>query len=153
VKWKADRDQDDNPRLTRKFNKWSGEKFTNTFSLVLSVMHPINKFRLETHVAVIRLKELPSGFRMISAEAERINGLPEVQKNHLRGKVLNNQTNRPENVCEAMFEVESINASGCTSFFSGYGLGMYSDLAAIQKKAATENGRQAELIQILNKEN
>jgi hypothetical protein len=49
----------------------------------------------ESHVAVIRLKELASGFRVLSAEAVRIDGLLEAQKNHLLGKVLNNQTKRP----------------------------------------------------------
>jgi hypothetical protein len=93
--------------LTRKFDKWKAENFTHISSLVISVLHPIRRIRLETHIALIRLKELPVGFRVLSAEELRIDCL--VQKNHLLGKVLNNQTNRPENVCcEAMFAIEAI---------------------------------------------
>jgi hypothetical protein len=141
--------------LTRKFNKWKAENFTHISSLAISVLHPISRIRLETHVALIRLKELPVGFRVLSADAVRIDGLLEVQKNHLLGKVLKNQTNRPENVCfEAMFEVESINAAGSCSLFSGYEFGDYfNNLADIQEEAAYDNDRQADLIKMLNKEN
>jgi hypothetical protein len=52
-----------------------------------------------------------------------------------------------------MNEVEAIDTAIGSNIFCGYGFGQYSNLVAVQDKAATENGRQAELIRILNKEN
>jgi hypothetical protein len=109
---------------------------------------------LETHVAVIRLKELPVGFRVLSAEAVRIDGFPEVQKQFIREVLLSNQTHEPESVwCMAKVSLEAIDAASSFSLFEGYGLGDYSDLGAIHDEATAENGRQVELIKMLNKEN
>jgi hypothetical protein len=116
-------------------------------------MHPISKIRLETHVAVIRLKELPSGFRVLSAEAALIESLPEEFKKPSREDILSFQTNRPDDVCcLAVLNVEAIDGSKIRFLFNNYGFGPYSNIAAIQKKAATENDRQADLIKMLNKE-
>jgi hypothetical protein len=72
-KWKANRDRDGNPRLTqtRKFNKWRGwrgDNFSHISSLVVSLMQPISRLRMETHFAVIRLRELPDRFQVLSAK-------------------------------------------------------------------------------------
>jgi hypothetical protein len=103
---------------------------------------------------MIRVKELPVGFRVISAEAAYIDSFPENQSKIIREDILSAQTNQPERVwCGAMFEVESINATNHCSPFCAYSFGTYSNIAAIQEKAATENGRQVEFIKMLNKEN
>jgi hypothetical protein len=75
AKWKAERDSINNPRLTRTFDKWKADNFKLISSLVKSVMHPISRLRLESHVAVISLKELPSGFQVLSAETALIDSL------------------------------------------------------------------------------
>jgi hypothetical protein len=142
--------QDDNPRLTRKFNKWEADNFNLTSSLVLAVMHPISRIRLGSHVAVIRLKELPNGFRVLSVEAVSIESLPD---KHKYGEVLNYQTNQPELVyCVALFHVEAIDVSSSCIFPIGYRFGTYLNLAAFQVAASLNNGRQDELIKMLNKE-
>jgi hypothetical protein len=120
--------------------------------LILSVIHPISKTRFETHVVVIRLKELPSGFRVLSAETVSIESFPDDQKDTIISNIHSFQTNQPENAyCVAIFKVENIDASEIRFLLIPYGVGTYSNLAAVQEEAATENGRQAELIQMLNK--
>jgi hypothetical protein len=115
-------------------------------------MHPISSIRSETYVAVIRLKELPVGFRVISAESVSIDSLPDTKAQETREKVFFLQTNESEKVyCVAMFDVEAIDAARLSFFVCGYRLGMFSNLVSIQEKAATENARHAELIKMLNK--
>jgi hypothetical protein len=92
AKWKSDLDQYDNPRLIRKFEKWHGNNFNTASSLVLSVIHPISSLRLEIYVAMISLKELPSGFQVLSAETALIESLSEERKKTIRGRILSNQT-------------------------------------------------------------
>jgi hypothetical protein len=119
----------------------------------LSVIHPISRLRLESHVAVIRLMELPSQFRVISADLVSIEILPDNLRQQIRDIILSFQTNHPNEVsCVAMFDMEAIDDSS-HSFIGGYRFGPYSNLAAIQEKAAAENDRQADLIKMLNKEN
>jgi hypothetical protein len=117
-------------------------------------MHPISRPSMESHVAVIRLKEIPNGFRVLSTETALIESLPEDPKRYIRENILSNQTNHPEKVwCVALFEVEAIDNRNNCSFYDIFGgLGKYSNLAAIQDKAATESFRQVELIKMLNKE-
>jgi hypothetical protein len=75
-------------------------------------MHPISILRLESHVAVIRLKELPVGFRVISADAVSFEILPDDAKRDIRDSILSDQTNHPDKVsCAAMFYVQAIDAS------------------------------------------
>jgi hypothetical protein len=115
-------------------------------------MHPISKIRLEAHLAVIRLKETPSGFRVLSTRSVLIENLPSVPKQYIRDSILYNQANEPEKVrCFALFEVDGMEASA-SSLMNGYIFGIYSDLAAIQDDASTQNGRRSKLIQLLNKE-
>jgi hypothetical protein len=152
AKWKSARDSSNNPHLTRKFNKWCGENLTNASSLVKSVIHPISKLRLESHVAVIRFKELPVGFRVLCGEVVSVESLPSGRIESIREIILCNQTKDPDNIwCIAMFHIEAIDATNKFSY-QEYGFGPYSNIAAIQKKAATENDRQADLIKMLNKE-
>jgi hypothetical protein len=151
--WKSERDHDDNPRLTRKFHKWRTENFIHSTSLVMSVMHPISLIRVESHVAILRLKELPRGFRVLSSEESSIESLSEEKKKLSIAALLSSQTNHPENVCcVALFELEDLHAANSCFLCEGYGFGDYSDLASIQENAATVNGHQAELIEMLNKE-
>jgi hypothetical protein len=119
-------------------------------------MHPIDRIRLETHVALIRVKEISSGFRVLSAGAVLIDGLPEEHKNNLRGRVLNNQTKKPENVCcEVMVVVDAV--TNCTLLYD-YVFGDYSGLASMHDEITSSLllesliGRQAKMIQMLNKE-
>jgi hypothetical protein len=116
-------------------------------------MHPISKPRMESLIAVIRLKELSNGFRVLSVEAALIESATEDQKKHIRDTILTNQTYLPEMVCcVALFHVEAIDVSRSCTFPIGYGFVTYSNLVAVQEKAATENVRRAELIKILSKE-
>jgi hypothetical protein len=140
--------------LVRKFSKWHADNFIHIASLSKSLMHPIIRLRLETHVAVIRLKELPSGFRVLSTEAALIENLLDERKNPIRANILDLHINMPDNecLCVALYEVEAIDSSRCAAVIKGYSFGTYSNLAAIQKKASVENGRQADLIKMLNKE-
>jgi hypothetical protein len=153
ARWKADRDEIGGPRLTRKFGKWSGEGFTHNSSLVMSLLHPISRLRMESHVAMIRLKELPSGFRILSARAVSIESLPDDVKKDIREGFLSSKAYHPEQVrCMSLYVVEAINADNNCTIPNCYGLGIFADLAAIQDIAAAENGRQADLIKMLNKE-
>jgi hypothetical protein len=64
------------PKLERKFVRWRASKLEHTSNLVMSLMHPISKLRIESHISSIRLKELPTGFRVIAAESINIESLP-----------------------------------------------------------------------------
>jgi hypothetical protein len=153
AKWKANLDSSNNPSLRRKFIKWKADNFTHISSLVNSVMHPISRIRVETHIAMIRMNELSSGFRVLSAETALMESLPNDTKQGIREVLLSNQTNQSERLwCVAMFEVESIDSTSFRTFFCGYSFGPYSNMVSIQEKAASENGRQVDLIQMLNKE-
>jgi hypothetical protein len=99
------------------------------------------------------LKELPNGFRGLSAKAVAIESLPDCQKNSIREGILSSKANRPENVYGVtLYVVEAIDSDNNCTIPIGYRFGDYSDLVDIQVEAATENGRQAELINMLNKE-
>jgi hypothetical protein len=91
-------------------------------------MYPISRLRVESYVALIRLKELPNGFRVFSSEALSIESFPVDQKNQLRDAVLSLQTSQPEVVsCIAMFELEAIDDVKNWTVINLYGLGLYSD--------------------------
>jgi hypothetical protein len=97
------------------------------------------------------VKELPTGFRVLSTEAVSLESLPVLQAEEARNHILS--INRPDMVCcVAVFIVESIDAANNCVLYEGYGIGPYHFLAAIQMKAAFESGRRVELIKILNKE-
>jgi hypothetical protein len=152
VKWKSTFEGGDS-RLTRKYKTWKTENFDYASSLTLALMYPISRLRLESHFAEIRLQELPGGFRVLSAESVSIESLPDNRAQTVRDSILYNQTNQPENVCcVAVFAVFAINAAKNSFLHEGYGFGPYSNLAAIQEEASFENGRQAELIKMLNRE-
>jgi hypothetical protein len=146
--------KDDNPRFTRKYNKWKTDNFVNCINLVGSVLHPINRLRLENHVAMIRLKELPVGFRVLSGEVALIESFPDDQKQYIRRNILSAQTNQPEKInCIVIYEVQAIDSANiCFIIYERYILGPYSSLADIQERASVDNGRHAELIKMLNKE-
>jgi hypothetical protein len=154
ARWKADLDQDNSPRLTRKNKKWRGDNFTHISSLVKSVMHPISRIRSESHVAVIRLKELPVGFRVISADAvsfEDFEILTAIQKQRFAEIVLTNNSNYPKEViCNVLCVVEAINANRNYHLHNAFGFGDYSDLADINSAASSLN--RLDLIKKLNKE-
>jgi hypothetical protein len=117
----------------------------------MSVMHPISRIRIETHVAMIRLKELPNGFHVVSAESASIQSLSELERKQFLDMLVSIQTYHPDNICcISFFVVEAIDATNSGYAIRGCSLGEYSDLASIQEEAATENGFRAELIQILN---
>jgi hypothetical protein len=116
-------------------------------------MHPIGRLRVESHIAVIRVKELPNGFRVISAEAALIDSLPNDQIQSIRDHILSVQSNQPDKVCcVAVYEVEYFDSAINDYFVKGCLLGDFSELASIQDAAASENGRQAKLIKMLNNE-
>jgi hypothetical protein len=116
-------------------------------------MHPVSRIRSESYVALIRFKELTSGFRVISAEAALIVNLPVDTRKCIRDNILYSQTKYPGKIsCMAMHEVESFDLSVRITRLTGYGLGSYTNLAAIQDKALVDNGRRVEIIQMLNKE-
>jgi hypothetical protein len=114
----------------------------------MSVMHPISKLRLETRVAVIRLKELPGGFGVLSMEAVLIDSFPDDQKQIFRDRILSNQANYSDKThFTVMFEMDV-----ARSFISGYILGDYSNLAEIHTIASNANDMQADLINMSNNE-
>jgi hypothetical protein len=116
-------------------------------------MHPINRLRLETHVAMVRVKELPVGFRVLLAETVAVESLPEIRSRGARSNILYFQTNHPKNnCCVALFVVEAIDTANSCLFYGVYGLGPISEIVAIQCDASLHNIRQVELIQMLNKE-
>jgi hypothetical protein len=142
---------DNNPRLTRKFDKWRGENFNLTSSLAKSIVYPISRIRLETNVAVIRFKELPVGFRVLSAEAALIASLSNDANHLIRGAILSYNTKYPGKIiCNVMCVVEAIDASSRVNLHSGYGFGDYSNLATIHEYASSLN--RIDLIKKLNKE-
>jgi hypothetical protein len=67
-------------------SKWAAkpENVTNVGSLVQSLVHPISRLRFETHVPLIQLKELPSGFRVLCAVSVSIDSLPSDQARRTR---------------------------------------------------------------------
>jgi hypothetical protein len=57
------------PAFNRKLAKWREASYAPLFDIFKSVIYPISKPRLETHVAMISLKELPGGFKIFNVEA------------------------------------------------------------------------------------
>jgi hypothetical protein len=153
---KSARDQEDNPRFMRKFNKWIGINVNDSCSLAVYAMHPISKSRMYSHVAVIRLKELPkSGFRVLSADAVSIESLASDAMALCRGFAHSDQVNNPlVVVCFALYVIEAIDCVNSCTIHNSYTFGDYSNLHYIQKKVATEieDGRKAELIKKLNED-
>jgi hypothetical protein len=118
----------------------------------MGAMYPISRLRLGSHVAVFRLKELPSGFRVISGEAVLIDSLSSEAVRIIRDNILSLEANQPGKICcMAMYNVEEIGYSN-TSFFEGYSFGDYSDLASLQDDASFAKVHQVKLIMMLNKE-
>jgi hypothetical protein len=150
---KAERDSSNNPSLQRKFGKWNAENFSLISSLIQSLMHPISRIRLKNHVVVIKMKELPSGFRVLSADAVSIESLSDAAKSSIREDILFTQAAEPEKVnCLASYEIDAIDDVYNVATLNRYGFGKYSDLAALQDLATAKNGCQAGFIQMLNKE-
>jgi hypothetical protein len=60
---------------------------------------------------MIRVKELPNGFRVLSADAVSIDVLPDMKKIISRENIISHQAIQPENVCCMSLEVvEAIDA-------------------------------------------
>jgi hypothetical protein len=119
---------------TAKFDKWCGKNFDAVSSLIMALMHPVSNLRVDSQVAMIQLKELHSGFRVIS-----------------RDRLLASRNNRPEMIfCVAMYIVEEIGSSRRRSIFQSYGLG--DSLAEIQERASSLVIHQSRMIKHLNKE-
>jgi hypothetical protein len=100
---------------------------------------------------VIRLKEIPIGFRVLSAEAASIDSLPHDASHSIRENVFHFQTDRHEDViCNVMCVVEAIDEGTRVNLHTCYGFGLYSNLASIQEDASSLN--RVDLIHMLNNE-
>jgi hypothetical protein len=105
---------------------------------------------------LIRLKELPSGFWVISAELVDVKSTTGFIAKDVRGAMKLNQTNEPGCVyCVAVFEFKGAEEGGdepitCMSF----GLGTWSDLANIRANstAALLQCTFLDALKMLNKE-
>jgi hypothetical protein len=86
------------PKLERKFVRWRALNFEHTSNLVLSLMHPISKLRIESHISSIRLKELPAGFRVIGAEAISIESLSKENILYIRKALVSRQKDDPKGI-------------------------------------------------------
>jgi hypothetical protein len=156
MRLKESRKQADKSSMNQsdKFKKWGDDNFSLISDLVLSVMHPITIPRTKTHVAFIQLKELPIGFRVLSAEAVafEIASLP-TSKSNVRECLRTLQSENPDNVnCVAVFDAENIEATGACTYLEGYGVGYSSMMNSIQQKSSYLNDGRTELLNKLNKE-
>jgi hypothetical protein len=70
--------------MNSKYSDWMDKNRLHFPSLILSVMHPISKSRLESHVAFFQLKELASGFRLVLAKAVAIEALRPDHRQNVR---------------------------------------------------------------------
>lgn len=151
MKWEADREDSQARDIPSKFKNWRAVNFKDISDLVISLLLPISSLQLESHVVTISLKELYFGFRVVSAVAVSIDSLQDKQIESIRKMIHYNHTSRAEKVCAiAVFDV--IHDMGRIVIYDGYGLGEYSNLTAIQEKHAFLNGRQVELLKILNED-
>jgi hypothetical protein len=150
---KANRDKCDSQALVRKHTKWCAENFIVFSGLLMSLMHPISKLRMESYVAVIQLLELPNGFRIVSAEALSIDSLPSDKNQATREGLVYNQTNDPEDVCcLVLYHLSPMDNTCPTVSVRSFNCGKYSNLAEIQIAASSMNGSQDGIIKKLNKE-
>jgi hypothetical protein len=110
AKLKDNRDID--PSLDRKFKKWRGKNAVYLLPIASSI---IKRDRLESHVAVLRLKELDQGFRVVLAEEVSIEILSNDQKQSISDVMISARTTLPALMCfVAMYIVEEADAS-CAS--------------------------------------
>jgi hypothetical protein len=126
------------------------------------VLYPIGRIRLKSHAAVLRLKEIESGFRVLSAEAAPVESLESEEAKTIRGMILSNQIKEPEKITGfAIFFVEHIDSAKPTSYFcteSGFGdysrsiPGVLQNLNEIQESALYLKDRRIDLINVMNKE-
>jgi hypothetical protein len=120
---------------------------------------PITKLDQSTNenVALIRLKELPTGFRVVSAEAVVIESLNKEEIQVTRATIVSNQTNEPEEIyCLMINHLDSIEPSSSQSSVGAVGFGKYSNLAVIQERAQEEasylHDNKGAVINMINKE-
>jgi hypothetical protein len=118
-------------------------------NLVIAMMHPINRTRLETHVAILQLKELPIGFRVTGVNVSPIDTLPEKLNRPITEKIASYEPGKAG--CISIYDVEAV-SEPLRSHFDSYGLGDYADMTAVRDQSASLSDRQGDLIKLLNKE-
>jgi hypothetical protein len=143
------------PELNRKFGIWNENNHEWNASLVLSILHPISKQRIEGYVALIKVKEIPeaAGFTVLTVEAVRVDAL----KGELKQCVLDlrnalNKKHSSDVSCIAIFDVEAIGSDvNDMEILVTHSFGEYHELPLIKKTARNTSTRQSEWIARLNK--
>jgi hypothetical protein len=153
VRWKSSRLLDNDPKMARKCYKWRGDNFGPLTDLVLSAMHPFSRLCLESCVVIIRLKELLSGFKVISADVSLIESFTAREIGKIRENFVSIQTNEPGKACVvAVFYISAFDFGRDYQLFEAYSYGDYSNISQVQEKASSLNSRQTDLIKALNKD-
>ncbi len=114
----------------------------------MSIMHPISKQKLGSYVALIEMKELPRGFRIVSTKAlpnEQLYGIGQL----VRDQLVAFQESK-DVMCAAVFKVED--PRNAKTFLNPYCFGEYSNMAFIQFSASIAYPTRDSLIKKLNKE-
>lgn len=136
-----------NPVISKKFDKWRQKNHKLSSSLVMSLMHPICKQRIESHVARINMKETSRGLRVISVDTVYIDTLPDEDTDGVRKTLSSIKEKEPDQVvCVVMFDIEGIEN------FYPYCFGKYSNIADIWETGRYANTHQDEWIKRLNGE-
>jgi hypothetical protein len=149
-KWKADLLLASRTDLntTLKMKNWMADNFDCCVDLTESLLYPVSKRRLEDYAALIRIKQIPTGFRVSSAEAVLIeDSLPDEDIESVRDMLLRAQTRDPKSV----LGVTRLEMDGNTlNYTTMINFGDCSGLAAIQYRASRYD--RVTLIKLLNKE-
>jgi hypothetical protein len=122
------------PDLSRKFQKFKEAHRMHFFNLVLSTMCPITKPRLDSLVALFKVKELPSGFRLISVETESVENLPSDMQTFIL-TTIKSAKDKNANFCVALFDLYAIKSSKGMIVTVPYFFGDDSILVELQARA------------------
>jgi hypothetical protein len=105
------------------------------------MMHHISKLRLESHIALIRLKERPDGFRIVSTHVALIDNLEAREIEQISVNIASVRANQPDTVfCLAKYFVDE----SPLTYFNVFSLGLFSEFSDVQARAADYNDRQVD---------
>jgi hypothetical protein len=135
------------PSLSRKYELWRETNYEINGHLIISIMHPITKQSLETHIAVIELKETPKGFRVLATDVMPIDSLDSKKREMVLHSL---RTALPGKlICVAMFVLQAI-AGEIVVRLAPVVVGEEKDINMIQEDAFQCNNRHNLLLEIVN---
>jgi hypothetical protein len=138
--------------MARRFKRWKNKHQESFGLLVLSVMHPITRDRMESSIVEFILEELPrSGFRVISAEAIQIVDLHPKEKDGVCDIIARHGAIPEKISCASKFKLTTFDGRKiCYEFPFSFRIDEKEDIKVFQKCAVIAQSNKYALINELN---